>query len=251
MRRFGSPLLLLIGKPYCLGVALEPNTKYLRTGCASLDRILGGLPRGEATLIYGEPATGKTTLALQTASSAAKNGWTTLFIDADNSFRPERLTYIAGDSETSRLILVSKPNSFIGLTQLLTNLGSYVSSEVVLVVVDTVTSLYRKAMMGDQNIFLLNRELNLQLAYLVETARTLGPAILITSQVRSIPQGRNLETRIEPVATRVVKFWSQRILRISTILDRGLREICIEKSETTDLMGKRVKLKLGKEGFTE
>ena len=153
--------------------------------------------------------------------------------------------------ETSRLILVSKPNSFIGLTQLLTNLGSYVSSEVVLVVVDTVTSLYRKAMMGDQNIFLLNRELNLQLAYLVETARTLGPAILITSQVRSIPQGRNLETRIEPVATRVVKFWSQRILRISTILDRGLREICIEKAETTDLMGKRVKLKLGKKGFTE
>ena len=228
-----------------------PRAKHLSTGCAGLDRILGGLPRGEVALLYGEPGTGKTAFALQVSSHVAKQGLTTLFIDADNSFYPERLAQIAGEDFASLRIFVSKPTSFPGLTHLLANLGSYVSSGVALVVVDTMTSLYRKAMNGSQNVFSLNRELNLQLAYLTETAKTFEPAVLITSQVRSVPQGGGLEPRIEPVATRVLKFWSKWILKISSLPLKGLREIHVEKADEPSLVGAKVTLRLEREGFIE
>jgi len=234
--------------PY--GAALQPKAKHLSTGCTSLDRALGGLPRGEVTLLYGEAGTGKTAFALQVSSHAAKQGSRVLFIDADNSFYPERLAQIAGEGlDVSRVIFVSKPTSFLGLTHLLVNLGSYASSGVALVVVDTMTSLYRKAMNGSQNVFSLNRELNLQLAYLTETARIFEPAVLITSQVRSVPQRGGLEPLIEPVATRVLKFWSKWILKISSLPVKGLREIHVEKADEPSLVGTKITLRLEKEGF--
>ena len=227
---------------------LEENN--VPTGSAPLDRVIGGLPRRQVTLLYGEPGTGKTTLAVQASGNAAKQGMKVLFVDADNSFYPERLADIAGASpEVSRRIFVSKPRSFFGLTHLLENLGSYINSGTSLVVVDTVTSLYREALAGGQSVFSLNRELNLQLAYLVETARVSGPAVLITSQVRSIPLAYGSMPRIEPVATRVVKFWPQRIMRISTLPETGLREVFVEKAEEPQLVGARVTLRLGEEGL--
>lgn len=153
--------------------------------------------------------------------------------------------------EVPRLIFISKPKSFFGLTNLLGNLGSYITSKTALVVVDTMTSLYRKAMNGDRNVFSLNRELNLQLAYLTETAKIFAPAVLVTGQVRAIPQGWDLEPRIEPVATRVLKFWSQRILKISPLPETGLRELLVEKAEVPHLVGAKVTLRLRKEGFVK
>lgn len=235
-----------------LKITLQSSTENLPIGCAILDRNLGGLPKGAVTLLYGEAGTGKTTLALQAAYSAAINGYKTLFIDADNSFYPERLAYLArGDSEAICLIFVSKPDSFLGLTHLLANLGSYISPEVALVVVDTMTSLYRKTLNGHQNVFSLNREMNLQLAYLNEIAKISKLAVLITSQVRNIFEKVDIMSQIEPVATRAIKFWAQRIYRVSSLPEIGLKELYVEKAEKPYLIGRKVILKLGKEGFSE
>ena len=230
---------------------------HISTGIVSLDMMLGGLPRGELTLLYGEPATGKTTLALQIAANAARNGSKTLFVDADNSFHPERLAPMIGDgddgsSRVSRLIFVSKPTTFSVMTRMLENLGSYVSANMSLIVVDTATSLYRRAMDGQGgNVFRLNRELNLQLAYLTETAKTLGPAVLVTSQVRSIPQGYGPPPRVEPVATRLVKFWSPMILRLSSLPGKGLRALRVEKADSPRQIGDGLSLRLEAQGFRD
>lgn len=230
---------------------MQTGTQYLPTGCECLDRTYGGLQRGRVSLLYGESGAGKTTLALQVVSSTAKRGLSTLFIDADNSFYPERLAHIAGDnSEVSRLVFVSKPVSFFSLTHLLANLGSYISPRVVLIVVDTMTSLYRKAMDSRGDIFALNRELNLQIAYLTEISRVYSPTVLITSQVHGIPQRTNADLRIEPVANRVLKFWSQQIFKISSLPERGLRELCVEKVGGNHLANSTLTLRLEREGFT-
>jgi len=223
----------------------------LRTGCESLDRLLGTMSSGEIALIYGEPATGKSTLLLQTAVQAARNGSRTLFIDADHAFYAERLSGLSGNRpEVSEQILVSKPNSLADLTCLLSKLNNYISPEVGLVVVDTMTSLYRKEMDGNKNLFSLNRELNLQLAYLLQTARIFGFPVLITSQVRSSPRSDTLRSELEPVATRVLEYWAQRVLRMNLLRD-GLREVCLEVAGGLHLEGKKTVVRLGDSGFTD
>jgi circadian clock protein KaiC len=53
------------------------------TGVPGLDRALGGgLPRGALTLVVGPPGSGKTTLAVQTAFGAAKDGRRVLILTA-------------------------------------------------------------------------------------------------------------------------------------------------------------------------
>jgi DNA repair protein RadA/Sms len=56
------------------------------TGIAELDRVLdGGLVRGSATLIAGEPGTGKSTLLLQLLASVALSGKRALLVSAEES----------------------------------------------------------------------------------------------------------------------------------------------------------------------
>src|SRR5258708_16571424 len=55
-------------------------------GCEGLDNILnGGLPHGRLYLIEGDPGAGKTTLALQFASTGAKKGEKSLYITLSES----------------------------------------------------------------------------------------------------------------------------------------------------------------------
>jgi len=225
--------------------------KSLRTGCNSLDRLLGSMSTGEIILIYGEPATGKSTLLLQIAVQAAGNCSRTLFIDADHSFYAERLSGLSKDCrKVSEQILVSKPNSLADLTILLSKLNSYVSPEVGFIAVDTMTSLYRKEMDGNRNLFSLNRELNLQLAYLAETARIFEFPVLITSQVRSNLKSDSSRSKLEPVGTRVLEYWAQRVLKIN-LLQEGLREVCLEMAEEPSLKGQKTVVRLGDTGFVD
>jgi len=227
------------------------HRERLRTGCESLDRLLGNMSTGEIVLIYGEPATGKSTLLLQIAVQAARNGSRTLFIDADHSFYAERLSGLSKNCpEVSKQILVSKPNSLADLTNLLSKLDNYISPEVGLVAVDTMTSLYRKEMDGNRNLFSLNRELNLQLAYLLQTARIFEFPVFITSQVRSNPKSDPSRSELEPVAIRVLEYWAQRVLRIN-LLQEGLREVCLEVAEEPNLRGKKTVVRLGDSGFAD
>jgi KaiC/GvpD/RAD55 family RecA-like ATPase len=57
----------------------------IQTGCKYIDASLGGgISPETVTLIYGEPETGKTTLAMQCAVNCASNF--KVFVDCDNTF---------------------------------------------------------------------------------------------------------------------------------------------------------------------
>lgn len=57
-----------------------PAPELISTGIECLDAITGGIPRGQIVEIFGEPSTGKTTLALHLARRAGN----VLYIDAEN-----------------------------------------------------------------------------------------------------------------------------------------------------------------------
>lgn len=62
------------------------------TGLAELDRVLGGgLVRGSATLVGGEPGIGKSTLLLQALAAMARQGARCLLVSAEESVQQVRL----------------------------------------------------------------------------------------------------------------------------------------------------------------
>ncbi|MEM3641495.1 MAG: ATPase domain-containing protein [Candidatus Bathyarchaeia archaeon] len=202
------------------------------TSCETFDKILGGgFPTGEISLIYGEPETGKTTLAMQCAANCARQGCKTLFVDCDNTFSARRLSQIASEDfkDIAELIILIKPKNFSEQASVIDSLTNYLTKSFSLVVVDTFTSLYRAEIAEHpEKTFELNRELNRQIACLAQTAKTQKIGILVISQVRSVFNGTYIS--IEPVATRVLKFWANIIIFMKPTENPRLINAVLEKS---------------------
>jgi DNA repair protein RadB len=190
-----------------------PLQTHVKTGCISLDKLLGGgFPAEAVSLVYGEAETGKTSLAIQCAVDCARRGLKSLFIDTDGTFSYERLSQIAeyDYAEISPLMIIIRPTRFQEQSKAVDQLEKIITKQFGLIVVDTLTSLYRVEVDEPKETYAANRELNRQLAVLTQTAKTCGTAVLVISQVRSVPFGEGVELR--PVATRVLNYWSDVVL---------------------------------------
>ena len=187
--------------------------KHVPTGCISIDKLLGGgFPAGAVSLIYGEAETGKTSLTVQCAVNCARRGIKSVFLDTDGTFSYERLSQIAeyDYKKISPLMIIIRPTTFQEQSDAIDHLEKVINNKFGLVVVDTVTSLYRVEFDDPEEVYVTNRELNRQLAVLTELAKTHEVAMLVVSQVRGVLSGDNMEMR--PVATRVLNYWSEVVL---------------------------------------
>lgn len=188
--------------------------KKILTGCSCIDSHLnGGISPQSVTLIYGEPETGKTTLAMQCAVNCAMQNLKTLFVDCDNTFSPKRLSQVASGKfeEIADRIILIRPADFGEQTAVVDRISDYTAKNFGLVVIDTLTSLYRvKVAETSGKAFGPNRELNRQMAILSQTAKTQKMPVVITSQVRSVFDDSYVS--VAPVATRVLKFWADTII---------------------------------------
>ena len=101
-------------------------SERLSTGCRGLDEQLeGGIEIGTSTLAYGEPGSGKTSLAIQLSKKVISSGKKSIFIDTEGvSF--ERIKQIFGDTDTSNLIILEVSDNNIEIStlqELLNNWG--------------------------------------------------------------------------------------------------------------------------------
>jgi len=212
----------------CVGVM------KISTGCRCIDSSLeGGISPGSLLLVYGEPETGKTTLAMQCAVSCALQNFKTLFVDCDNSFAPKRLSQVADGKfeEIADHIILVKPIDFGEQEAVIDRLAEYTAKNFGLVVIDTVTSLYRvKVAENSGRAFGLNRELNRQMAILAQTAKTQKIPMVVTSQVRSVFDDSYVS--VAPVATRVLKFWADTIIAMKPAENPQMIKAVIEKLRT-------------------
>ena len=202
---------------------------YVKTGCVSLDKLLGGgFPTRSVSLIYGEAETGKTSLAVQCAVTCARRGIKSLLIDTDGTFSYERLSQIAeyDYEKISPFLIIMRPTTFQEQSRALDQLEKIITNKFGLIVVDTVTSLYRAELDDTEKTYASNRELNRQMAVLKQIAKTRNVAVVVISQVRAVPIGESVKTK--PVATRVLNYWSDVVLDMrqsgQTRVIRVLRE---------------------------
>ncbi|HID91383.1 TPA: hypothetical protein EYP44_05440 [Candidatus Bathyarchaeota archaeon] len=196
------------------------------TGCGPVDEMLrGGLPLGAISLAYGEATSGRTTFALQCAISCAKKQGQVLFILTDHLANVERLSRMLGSGPIAKDVILFLPRSFHEQQRIIDGLEQYITRKVRLIVFDTVTELYHAELGSLSETIDLNRELNRQLARLAEVAKKYHLSVLLTAQVHAVPE----DNRVEPVASRILKYWSDIVLRLERGRSPTTRRVVLEK----------------------
>ncbi|MFW9799499.1 MAG: ATPase domain-containing protein [Candidatus Thorarchaeota archaeon] len=185
----------------------------LPSGVSVLDRLLnGGLPTGKFIHVYGEAASGKTTLALQFVSAAFRIGVDTIYVNSETGSPVERLEQISGKkfSEIESRLRILSPKDFIEQGALIDDIDLYARKDTKLVVVDTLTRLYRSVLDDRRTNYSNHRELNRQAGMLKGLAVHGDLAVLVLNQVRGSMSEMG---RFEPVAKDIMDYWSDYVLR--------------------------------------
>ena len=201
----------------------------ISTGSRAFDALLGGGAQpGSFLLLYGEPASGKTVVCLNfvanhlTLDPAAK----AVYIDSDAKFSLERLKQITEDRVDLRRFFYSKPTTFQEQANVIDDLESRLEPSD-LVVIDSITGLYRVETGDSKRTFMENKELNRQLGQLKEIALTKEAATIITGQVRSILDSPI--PAVEPVAPRLLYYWADFVVKLENTANSRIKQITLEK----------------------
>ncbi|KAI7726259.1 hypothetical protein M8C21_008603 [Ambrosia artemisiifolia] len=121
----------------------------ISTGSLKLDLALGigGLPKGRIVEIYGQEASGKTTLALNVIREAQKLGGYCAYLDVENALDPKLLEMIGVNTKS---LLISQPSSAENVLSIVDTLTK--SGAVDVIVVDSVRSNLKSRQEGLKNV---------------------------------------------------------------------------------------------------
>jgi len=155
----------------------------IKTGCEGFDDLIGGgLERKAITQIYGEPASGKSTIAIMGAVSVLKSGKSIIIIDSEG-FSVERFKQICGDDveSLSERLLLFEPLDFTEQGLMIADCDPILrENDIGLIVLDSATALYRTELghSGEGQ-----KKLGRQIIHLLGYARRYNIPVLVTNQV--------------------------------------------------------------------
>ncbi|MDQ1535900.1 MAG: hypothetical protein QOE58_293 [Actinomycetota bacterium] len=163
------------------------------TGVSEFDRVLGGgLVRGAVALVAGEPGIGKSTLLLDVAARAARQGQTVLYVSGEESAAQVRMRAERIEAMAKNLFLAAE-------TDLATVLGQIGELSPDLVIIDSVQTIASSAIEGSAGNVSQIREVA---ASLIQVAKTRSISILLVGHVTkdgSIAGPRVLEHLVDVV----------------------------------------------------
>jgi hypothetical protein len=168
------------------------------------------------------------------------------YIDSDQKLSTRRLSQISGDPQLLERLLIWRPESFSQQERLIEDLPDILPNGNVPVAIDSITGPYRLTAGAPDRTFAANKELNRQLGFLSETAKTRDAAVLVTGQVHSVLDAD--PPQVEPVAQRLLRYWSDAILRLEPTSIQGVRQAVIEKPVDTH---RACRFRLGEKGLEE
>ncbi len=211
----------------------------LTTGSKELDTLLGGgIETGSITELFGEFRTGKTqlchTLSVTCQLPQDQGGaeGRCLYIDSENTFRPERLKSIAlrfGLDPDQALENVSFARAYNSEHQykLLEQACAIMSQDrYALLIVDSATALYRTDYTGRGELAARQQHMAQFLRLLQRIADEFGLAVLITNQVVAQVDGGAMFAvdPKKPIGGNIIAHASQ--TRLSLRKGRGENRIC-------------------------
>jgi DNA repair protein RadA len=178
------------------------NVGRITTGCKEFDDLIGGGVESQSiTETFGEYGSGKTQIGLQLVvnvqlpvEKGGLDGYA-VFIDTENTFRPKRVIQMAealglDPKKVMSRIKVARAYSSdhqILLTEKIPDLITNEKIPVKLVVVDSLTGLFRSEYIGRGTLATRQQKLNRHLHTLQRLADRYNLAIYVTNQVMSRP----------------------------------------------------------------
>lgn len=202
--------------------------EYLPTGVEALDKLLqGGYETDSVITVYGPAGSGKTNLALLAALEVIKKGKRVIYIDTEGGFSITRLKQLIDEpKKIMDKIIFIKPMQFEEQKKAFEELKTIVHSKIGLIIIDTISMLYRmeRKMNDDSGVSDFNRELGLQVGLLSEIARKHGIPSFVTSQVyTSFENGR-----LNLVGGDILKYGSKCLIELQ-VLNNGKRKMILKK----------------------
>jgi DNA repair protein RadA len=173
----------------------------ISTGSENLDDLFeGGIESKAVTEIYGEYGTGKTqichtlcVLVQQQRRFKGRSDNRALYIDTENTFRPERIVSIAlaRKLDPDRIlenIIVAKAYNSAHQELIIEETGPIIdSNNVKLLVVDSAVAHYRSEFLGRATLSERQQRLNKFMHILVRIAEMYSVAVVATNQIQSSP----------------------------------------------------------------
>lgn len=176
------------------------DIRKITTGSKLFDKLLcGGVETGSVTEAYGAFSSGKSQLGFQLAVNAQRPveegglGGSVLFIDTENTFRPERIAQMAEGLKMDvptvlANITVGRAYNSDHQMLLIEKAGELIKEKnIKLVIVDSVTSTFRSDYSGRGELSSRQQKLNKHLHSLQRLADVYNIAVYITNQVMSNP----------------------------------------------------------------
>lgn len=194
----------------------------LKTGSPYLDQQLQGYPENLLTIIYGKPATGKTTIAMQLALEQSKNNKKVLFIDTENGFSLNRLEQLNPDFKTLlRKITIAQPKTLQQQENLILNLPKRFNT----IIIDTIGKHYRYELKNDA--YLANKSMDRQLKRLTEFIRNNVPVILCNQVYDNPDTNQTIMT-----GGKMMEMWC----RCQMLLEKSPRKLLLIKPNKKEFL---------------
>jgi DNA repair protein RadA len=181
-------------------IKMRQNVKRLTTGSKQVDELVGGgLETQTITEFYGEYGVGKSILCHQLAVNVqlpeergGLNG-AALYIDTENTFRPEWIVRIAkalglDPTETAKNIIYSEAFNSDHQILVLEKADKIIQeNKVKLIIVDSLTAHFRSEYLGREMLAERQQKLNSHLHRLVRLSRAFNTCAVVTNQVMARP----------------------------------------------------------------
>ena len=206
------------------------------TGSRILDKMLdGGYEKDIITTIYGPAGSGKTNLCILCAVNAARERKKVIYIDTENNFSLDRFKQICESISQNYAKLLNhivflRPVSFDEQKKTFEKLKEVVNNKIGLIIFDSVAMLYRLELAKKGDIYEVNNDLGMQLAYLKQIASKKHIPVLITNQVYSDFEEKD---KVNMVGGDLLRYGSKCLIELQ-ITPSGNRLAIIKKHRSIE-----------------
>ncbi len=185
------------------------------------EKIDSKITKSKLVHIYGKAGSGKTTVAIQLAIGYCLKNKKVIYIDTEGKVSGEKISNIASEENFEKVnknIRIYFPNDFDTQHDLIQKLEFYISNQNIgAIIIDTITNLYRQAMLFKKDTNILYEKLAFEVAFLRKLSRDKNISIILVNQATMPKAIKNEDDslsykyeRINPVAKAIMSYWADR-----------------------------------------